>query len=140
MSTKEFLNKKTKRDKNIKRGEKNEKEIINDKKTKEIKDNIILGIIKVEKNNFKRKIINSYENCKKESKSNSLKGKKNEEEIKGCEIYINDKKIDFNYCWVFQKKGNYKIKYVFKKLINSTNYMFFDCNSLISLDLSNFNT
>ena len=32
------------------------------------------------------------------------------------------------------------IKYVFKKLLNKTNYMFYDCNALKSLDLSNFNT
>ena len=57
-----------------------------------------------------------------------------------CEIFINDKKIDFNYYYVFEKEGNYKIKYLFKKLVNSTNYMFSKCSSLISLDLSNFNT
>ena len=32
------------------------------------------------------------------------------------------------------------IKYKFKKLLNSTNFMFYDWNSLSSLDLSNFNT
>ena len=64
----------------------------------------------------------------------------NEDEIKDCEIYINDKKIDFTYYYKFNNKGKYIIKYKFKKLLNSTNFMFFDCNSLSSLDFSNFNT
>ena len=122
MSQKQFLKKKTKRDKNI-----NEEE-----------ESIIIGIIKVVKNNFKQRIINSYENAKKGNKK--LKGIENEKEIKMCEIFINDKKIDFNYYYEFEKEGNYKIKYIFKKLFNSTNYLFSDCSSLISLDLSNFNT
>ena len=49
MSQKQFLKKKTKRDKNIKKEE----------------ESIIIGIIKVEKDNLKQRIINSYENSKK---------------------------------------------------------------------------
>ena len=49
MSEKKFLKKKTKRDKNI----------------KEKEENVIIGIIKVVKNNYKQRIINSYENDKK---------------------------------------------------------------------------
>ena len=55
-------------------------------------------------------------------------------------MLINDNKIDFSYYYDFEKEGNYKIKYIFKKLLTSTNYMFSDCSSLISLDLLNFNT
>ena len=66
--------------------------------------------------------------------------KENESFIKDCEIYINDKKIDFTYYYIFNKKGIYKIKYQFKNLLNSASFMFFFCESLTSLDLSNFNT
>ena len=67
-------------------------------------------------------------------------GIENEEEIKECDIYINDIKIDFTYYYNFPKEGYYKIKYIFKKLLYSANYMFYRCASLISLDLSNFNS
>ena len=118
MSQNQYLNKKTKRDKIIKKGKENEK--VNNKveKMKEIK-NIIKGIINVEKNNLKLRIINSYENAKKEE--NYLIGQENEEEIKLCEIFINDNKIDFSYYYYFKNKGKYKIKYIFKNLTKSTN-------------------
>ena len=141
MSQNQFLNKKIERDKIIKKrkeSEKDEKENNKDGKMKEIKNNKIIGIINVEKNDLKLRIINSYENAKEEE--NYLIGKENEEEIKLCEIFINDKKIDFSCYYYFKSKGKYKIKYIFKNLIKSTNYMFYKCNSLISLDLSNFNT
>ena len=120
MSQKQFLKKKTKRDKNI----------------KEEEESIIIGIIKVLKDNLKQRIINSYENYKNEYNF-IFEGTENEKEIKECEIFINDKKIDCNYYYEFEKEGNYKIKYKFKKLFNSTNYMFYNCSSLLSLDLSN---
>ena len=51
-------------------------------------------------------------------------------------IYINDEKIDFTYYYRFYNKGKYIIKNKFKKLLNSSNYMFYGCKSLSSLDLS----
>ena len=124
MSENKYLNKKIKRDENSKKEEMDQNEEENNYEMAE--DNIIIGIIKVEKNNKKVRLINSK--------------KENEEEIKNCEIYINDKKINFDYFYKFQNEGIYKIKYVFKNLLNSTSYMFSICNSLISLDLSKFNT
>ena len=84
-----------------------------DKNIKEKEENVIIGIIKVVKNDYKQRIINSYENAKKEE--DELEGIKNEEEIKMCEILINDKIIDFSYYYEFENEGNYKIKYIFKK-------------------------
>ena len=78
-------------------------------------------------------MISSFENTKRENpydKWNNIEMKKNEEDIKDCEIYINDKKIDFTYYYTFNKKGKYIIKYKFKKLLNSTEYMFYDCDSI----------
>ena len=121
MSQKQFLKKKTKRVKNI----------------KEEEESVIIGIIKVKKDNLKLKIMNPLYKVYEDYAYGEIG---NEKKIKMCEIFINDKKIDFNYYYKFEKEGNYKIKYIFKKLLNSTKYMFYDCNSLISLDLSNFNT
>ena len=106
-----------------------------------VKNEIILEI-NIKDNNSKKRIINSFENTKRENPDydwNNIETKKNEEEIKECEIYINDKQIDFTYYYTFKNKGKYIIKYKFKKLLNSCNFMFYDCKSLSSLDLSNFN-
>ena len=101
--------------------------------------------IKIKKSKLKEKIINSYENIKREEPcgkgdKNVIKVNKNEKEIKYCEIFINEKKIKFNYYYNFPDEGIYIIKYKFKKLIRFTNFIFYGCSSLTSLDLSNFNT
>ena len=147
MSDNKYLNKKTKRDENKYKYGKDIKDYI-DKEKENKKDekiietikynNFILGTIKVSKNSLKQRIINSYENAIEEYYN--FDGEENEKEIKACEIFINDKKINFCYFYEFPNKGIYNIKYVFKKFLNITNYMFFDCESLISLNLSNFNT
>ena len=105
--------------------------------------NEIISEINITNNDSNERIINSFENTKRENPFldwESIESKENEEEIKDCEIYINDKNIEFTYYYTFKNKGKYIIKYKFKKLLNSTNYMFSYCNSLLSLDLSNFNT
>ena len=102
----------------------------------------IVGIIKIKKDNLKQKIINSYENVKREETSwnwDEIKVNENEEEIKNCDIFINGKKIKFTYYYNFPNDGKYIIKYEFKNLIKSTSFMFYGCNSLLWLDLSNFN-
>ena len=55
-------------------------------------------------------------------------------------ISINDKKIKFNYKYKSNEKGNIQVKFVFKKLLTSTTYMFYECSSLQSINLSSFNT
>ena len=111
----------------------------------EQKSNCINGIIKIENNNFKQRIINSFENWKKEYpdeyewNKDSVKATPNEEKIKQIDIYINDEKIYFNYYYTFPKNGIYKIKYVFKDILKSINFLFYKCGSIISLDFSQFN-
>ena len=107
-----------------------------------IKDNIIIGYFDIKNNNSKERIINSFENIKRGNPRwnwYKIESKENEKQIKECDIYINNQRIDFSYFYNFEKKGKYKIIYKFKQLMTSTNYMFFNCKSLISLDLSNFN-
>ena len=119
----------------------NEESITNENK----KTNVINGIIKIKNNNFTQKIINSYENWKKENpdeyewNKESIKETPNESKIKNCEIYIDNEKINFSYNYTFPKNGLYNIKYVFRDVLTSINFLFYKCNSLISLDFSQFN-
>ena len=83
-------------------------------------------------------IINSFEEAKRKY---PIEGTNNEDEIKeNCELYLNNKKIDFCYKYQFPKDGKYKIQIIIKNPLSNTNYMFFDCNKLTSLNLLNFNT
>ena len=68
-----------------------------------------------------------------------LAGKNNINE-NNIEIYINDKKIKFNTKYKSKEIGVIKVTFKFNKLLTSTSYMFRNCSSLISLDLSSFNT
>ena len=106
----------------------------------EFKDNIAICEYRINEINKDTRILNSYEEGNKDE-SSYLNGNKNEKEIRNnCEISINKKKIKFTYNYKFDKKGKYKIKLLLNKPLINANFMFFKCSSLISLDLSNFNT
>ena len=109
-----------------------------------LKEFIIIGTIRIEKNELKERIINSYENVKREEPTkwnlDTIINVENEDDITDCEIFINEKNIKFNYYYNFPSEGIYTIKYKFKKVIRFTTFMFYNCKALISLDLSNFNT
>ena len=65
----------------------------------------------------------------------------NEKEIKEkCIIKINNKIIPFTYYNRFNKKGKYKIEYLFKEILTKTDYLFYKCDELENINLSNFNT
>ena len=55
-------------------------------------------------------------------------------------LYYIDKIIKFCYFYEFKEKGKYNIKYIFKNNIKNCNYMFYNCNKLTSINLSNFKT
>ena len=135
MSLNEYLNKKTKRDKSINEGEKVEKDK-EEKNQGKIEDIFIIGIIKVEENSLEQRIINFNFYDKIKRIVIELIGNNNKKRLIDCKIFKNDKR----HYYYFPNKGYYKIKYEFKSLLDSTNYMFDNCDSLISLDLSNFNT
>jgi len=101
---------------------------------------IITGVIEINEDNLKARIINSFENAKEELKKEHFQGKMNQEDIKKVDIFINDQKIDFDYYYIFPKKGEYKIKYIFQDFLDSTCFLFLECGRLKSLDLSHFNT
>ncbi len=60
--------------------------------------------------------------------------------MENCVIKINDKEIPFSYHYTFGYSGKYKIEYSFKHYLKNTNYIFYECDSLTNLNLSNFNT
>ncbi len=97
-----------------------------------------------EKKNKKIKILNSYEEVKRKEpyrdwKNN--KAKENEKEIKeNCEIYLNNKKKSFSYEYIFEKEDKNEIKIILKNSLKNTNFMFYECSSLTSLNLFNFKT
>ena len=66
--------------------------------------------------------------------------KKNENDIKNCQIFIEGKKIPFSYYYKFKKSGTYRIIFSFHNKLKSLCNMFFSCESLTNIDLSNFNS
>jgi surface protein len=91
------------------------------------------------------RIINYLDlNQKKENEKNSndkINIFNNEEEIKNFyELYFNNKKINFFLKYKFMSEGENIIKIKCKNPLKNMNYLFYNCSSLISLNLSNFNT
>ena len=122
----------------------NKNNVIIDKKANLTKkDNVIISKINIKKDDVNKfiRILNSYEEILRFNGKNNLEESlKNEEEIKECEIRINDELIKFKYFHTFKNEGDYTIEYTFKNLLTKTDYMFFECSSLINIDLSNFST
>ena len=117
-------------------------------------NNYIISEIEIKEDNQNERIINSYEDYYKDHRDEIEKiddeelrkilmneENKNEKEIKdNCMIKINNEEIKFTYFHKFKKKGKYKIIYFFKKKLSNCNFMFWGCKSLISINLSNFET
>ena len=110
------------------------------------KENKIVGEIYIKKYDVNKdiQIINSFENKERLSSFKNDKSASkynNEREIKNSiKIIINGKAIDFTYFYKFDEEGKYKIEYLFKYKLTNTSHMFYQCNSITNLDLSNFDT
>ena len=107
--------------------------------------NYIIAEISINENDINKKIriINSFENAKKERRWKDKENDyihENEKEIKRCEIKINGELINFCYFYKFNKKVKYNIKYSFPCELININLLFYECNTLTTIDLSNFNT
>ena len=106
---------------NIKEEDIENKEIINNKN-----ENYIILINKVKNEDIKKEI-NILNYCD-----------KNKKEIEeSCKIF-KESKFDFKYN--FNEEGEYNFIFSFNQLLTNTSYMFNECSSLTSLNLSNFNT
>ncbi len=130
-----LLNDKIKIDENIELIELNlnEQELSN--------NNFIICEYDIKEDNINKEIqiLNCFEQALKEK--SYLSGIENEKELReNCELYLNDEKINFCFKYKFPREGKYKIKMAFKRYFTNINYMFYECSSLISLDLSNFLT
>ena len=70
----------------------------------------------------------------------------NQLEIENCNIFLkkNDneeyKLINFSFTYKFTKIGKYIIKFKFSQKLNNINYLFSDCENLVSVDLSSFDS
>ena len=60
--------------------------------------------------------------------------------LKYIDIYINEQKIKFNTEYTSNERGEIRVKFIFHKLFTNTSFMFYDCSSLESINLSSFNT
>ena len=99
--------------------------------------------IKEEDINQEIRIINSFENVKREKRWEDKENDyiyANEKEIERCTITINGKINVSSQFFRFKQEGKYQIKYSFQSELTNINYMFYGCNSLAIIDLSNFNT
>ena len=57
-----------------------------------------------------------------------------------CDLYLNNEKINFNFEYNFPKEGKYNFKLTYKCALLNTSNMFFNCKTLLTLDLSNFDS
>jgi len=105
-------------------------------------ENSIIAKINIKEDNYRARIINSYENAIKEGLKIKNEKASNNDEIKKCKIYINNEKqnLDEDYYFTFENKGVYDIIYIFPDLLTSTNCMFCKCKDFESLDLSRLKT
>ena len=109
------------------------------------RENFITAEIKVEDASKSIRLFNSYENATRNNIKNDPECEINYNEneiIKNIEIKLDEIPIQTidTYLYKFPKGKTYKIKYSFKGKLTKTNYMFYSCDSIIKLDLSNFNT
>ena len=70
------------------------------------------------------------------NENNEIKNLKNED----CNLYINGVKTEFKFCFEPEKEGIYEIKLVFKKKLTNCSYMFCNCDNIIKIDLSSFDS
>ena len=113
-------------------------------------NNYITGEIEIKEENKNIRIINSQEQYYRENKDHYSEEEKkeyfkeeynNEKEIEeNCVIKINNEIIPFSNLYKFKKIGKYKIIYLFKNNLTKCNFIFSECKSLTSINLSNFNT
>ncbi len=106
-------------------------------------NNYIIGEIYVSQSDINKdiRIINSFEEYKrgKPDVEGDYKNENEKELQQNCEIKINNISIKFSYFYKFAVNGKYRIGYYFKNNISNTNFLFYDCTLLTSLDLSKFN-
>ena len=104
----------------------------------------IKGLISITEEDTKNeiRIINSFDNYIKQHYIKKINNDYyNEQELKDCiRIIIENQEYHFKYYHVFNNIGNYEIQYLISKNLTKANHIFADCESLTSLDFSEFNS
>ena len=76
-----------------------------------------------------------------ESDEELFKKYNNKEDFQNSiDLFIDNQKIDFQFNYKFPKENKYNLTIKIKKLLQNLRNMFYNCSSLSSLNLSNFNT
>jgi len=107
------------------------------------KNNYIIAEIEIKDDDVNKDIIiiNSYDEFHRHWDFKQFKAEEsNEEDILQCKIRINNEPIPFNYIHIFKNKGKYEIKYFFNNCLTKVNCLFYKCEKLTKIDLSNLNT
>ena len=96
--------------------------------------------IRVDKNDLKEKFFSKNTNkiyfLDNSKEHNHLKELNNE----NVQLYINDTKKEFNKYFIPEKEGIYEIKLKFDILVKDCSYMFYNCNNIININLSSFDS
>jgi len=107
-------------------------------------NNEIQLTVKVEKDDINRQIYfldnsnNRYNiNGKLEEHHHDFLKELNESNV---ELYIDDKKYNYQKYFIPEKEGLYNILLKFNILMTDCSFMFYNCNNIINLDLSSFNS
>ena len=102
-------------------------------------NNKIIAVINIKDDDINKdiRIISSFEQSQMRYRNES--DFHNEEEIKEkCTIKIDNEIIPFSFVYKFNKAGKFNIEYTFSDYMNRTDFMFFICDSIIDINLSNF--
>ena len=109
--------------------------------TNELKNEIRKGNLNIitKTNTIKATYFIEKEDLNKEIKFIGLNLNPQKEDIKNnCKIYLNNQQINSPY--KFEKEGEYNITLNFKKELEDISYLFYNCQQLKEIDLSNFKT
>ena len=82
-------------------------------------------------------------NCldKEKNKNYLIKEKENEDELTAnCTLFLNDEEIKFSLQKKLTKKGKNTMIIECERLLINISWFFYNCTTLINLDLSNFNS
>ena len=100
-----------------------------------VRDKILITL-KVNARDINKEIyfLNNKDNTK--GKNEELENLNNED----CQILINGKSKNFSKFFKPEKEGEYEIEIIFKKKLKNCSYMFANCEKIIKLDLSSFDS
>ena len=106
------------------------------------KNNEILIIVEIQKKDINKNIyfLDNTDYFDEEKKINYFHDNLPELNKSNVELFINNEKYEFQKYFIPNKEGFYTIKLKINIYIKNCSHMFNECNNLINIDLSSFNT